>query len=139
MDEAGTKKNPRVVRINDIALCDDIRENILAFHTITGCDITSQFAGIIKKCAWKIFIKMSNYLNKLGREKFLESNMISSEAFFCKLCDPTSTVHLPPLRKCAPHSSGRVKQTWTFYHQPRMLWFFKLKGPIIRHSSSTSP
>ena len=40
-----------MIRIHDIRLDGDIRQGLLAFHALTGCDTTSQFAGITNKSA----------------------------------------------------------------------------------------
>ena len=67
--KAGTKKRPRMIRIHDIRLDEDIRQGLLAFHALTGCDTMSQFAGITKKSAWKVFVKAPHLMHTLGRDQ----------------------------------------------------------------------
>ena len=56
--KTGVKKNTRFLHISDIAhtLGQDLRNSILAFHCLTGCDCTSSFAGKGKGEAWKLFV-----------------------------------------------------------------------------------
>ena len=42
---SGTARTMRYVPIHQIILSEEIRKSLLAFHAITGCDTTSQFAG----------------------------------------------------------------------------------------------
>ena len=45
----GTSRTKRYISVHKIALPEEKRRLLLAFHTITGCDISSQFAGIGKQ------------------------------------------------------------------------------------------
>ncbi len=53
--KAGTAKKPRYIKVHDIKMSNEILNGLLAFHAITGCDTTSQFTGIGKRTAWKVF------------------------------------------------------------------------------------
>ncbi|KAG1670639.1 Protein SDA1 [Nymphon striatum] len=52
-----------------------------AFHAVTGCDSTSQFAGHGKKKAWQAYIKDPTVLNQFGRAEVSERLMSNAEKF----------------------------------------------------------
>ena len=52
---SGTSQTKRYIPVHKISLPEEKRKSLLAFHTITGCDTTSQFAGIGEQSALKIF------------------------------------------------------------------------------------
>ena len=54
------------IPVHKISLPEEKRKSLLAFHTITGCDTTSQFAGIGKQSALKIFDSSSELIEHLG-------------------------------------------------------------------------
>ena len=49
-------KKKRYIPVHAVAnqLSPDLRDNIMAFHSLTGCDTTSQFYGISKASAWEV-------------------------------------------------------------------------------------
>jgi hypothetical protein len=53
---------------------------LVAFHAITGCDTVSQFSGIGKKTAWKVFLH-AELLDNLGIGDYTEVTFISCEKF----------------------------------------------------------
>ena len=65
---AGTCKKPRFIKVHEISLSNDIINGLLAFHAITGCDTTSQFTGIGKKSAWKVYQQFPHLLHQLGED-----------------------------------------------------------------------
>ncbi|XP_078368457.1 uncharacterized protein LOC144652292 [Oculina patagonica] len=82
----GTAKRKLYVPVHRIRLSEENRSSLLAFHAITGCDTTSQFAGIGKQSAWSIFVTYSELLQHLGREECPDDKVLSdAEAFVCKL------------------------------------------------------
>lgn len=90
--KTGKAKQPNYIAIHDIQLNDDIRNNLLAFHAISGCDTTSQFAGIGKKKAWKVFCENADLLHDIGVHQIPDARCIASaEAFVCKMYVPTTT------------------------------------------------
>ena len=59
---------------------------LLAFYTISSCDATSQFPGIGKQSALKIFDSSSKLIEHLGEHcPPEESVMADAEAFVCQL------------------------------------------------------
>ena len=52
---SGTAKAPTCISVYDIALSDDLRHNIIAYHAFTGCDTVSKFAGYGKTLTWKTY------------------------------------------------------------------------------------
>ena len=52
---SGISRTKRYIPVHKISLPEEKRKSLLAFHTITGCYTTSQFAGISKQSALKIF------------------------------------------------------------------------------------
>ncbi|KAG0723506.1 hypothetical protein GWK47_042571 [Chionoecetes opilio] len=88
---AGTPKKQHLVPVHSITITDSQRTSLLAFHAVTGSDSTSQFAGIGKRSAWAIFLNNSQLLQNLGREDFLDENVLAdAESFVCKLYGPSS-------------------------------------------------
>ena len=60
-------------------------KSLLAFHTVTGCDTTSQFAGIGKQSALKIYDSLSKLIEHLGEHcPPKESVLDDAEAFVCQ-------------------------------------------------------
>ena len=78
-----------------ITLPENIRKNILQFHALTGCDSTSQFTGIGKWFAWKVFCKNNNaeLLYELGEDHTLNAPAITRvEEFVCRLYKPGTSI-----------------------------------------------
>ena len=65
---------------------DERRDIILAFHAITGCDSTSQFAGISEKAAWKIFCSVPHLLSLLGIAHSPNAQVMSKAKELCANC-----------------------------------------------------
>ena len=63
---SGTKKDPKYVPIHEIKLDAALRSVLPGFLAVTGCDTVSQFAGIGKVPAWKVFENNSQLLAGLG-------------------------------------------------------------------------
>ncbi|KAG1648498.1 hypothetical protein GQR58_029779 [Nymphon striatum] len=61
-----------------------------AFHAVTGCDSTSQFAGHGKKKAWQAYIKDPTVLNQFGRAEVSERLMSNAEKFVVQMYAPGS-------------------------------------------------
>ena len=68
-----------------------MRSSLLAFHELTGCDSTSQFAGINKKLAWKVFKEQFKPFINLG------INDIASEAVLSNVEQLVCINHLQKL------------------------------------------
>ena len=62
----GTASKREYIPMHEINLPDEIVKNIIAFYAITGCDSISQFAGKMKKTAWKVFMQEPEMLNMQG-------------------------------------------------------------------------
>ena len=54
---SGTSKHPKHIPVHLINLAPSAIDNIIAFHAVTGCDVTSQFSGKGKHTCWKVFFK----------------------------------------------------------------------------------
>ena len=67
---SGTLKHPKCYPVHIIAskLDTNILENILGFHALTGCDITSSFSGIDKKTCWKQYIEAPKLVQSLSKD-----------------------------------------------------------------------
>ena len=63
---SGTSRTKRYIPVHKISQPEEKRKSLLAFHIITGCDTTSQFAGIGKQSALKIFDSSSKLIEHLG-------------------------------------------------------------------------
>ena len=53
-------KDHNFIALHMIVLEDNIHENMTEFHAFTGCDATSQFAGIGQKSALSVFKEFLN-------------------------------------------------------------------------------
>ncbi|XP_044174163.1 uncharacterized protein LOC122957784 [Acropora millepora] len=83
---SGTSRTKRYIPVHKISLPEEKRKSLLAFHTITGCDTTSQFAGIGKQSALKIFDSSSKLIEHLGEHCPPEETVLAdAEAFVCQL------------------------------------------------------
>ena len=90
--KAGTTKKPRYIKVHDITLPKEMLDGLLAFHAVTGCDTTSQFTGIGKRTAWKVFQQYPNLLHNFGEDKEPSPTSLSlAEQFVCRLYDLKST------------------------------------------------
>ena len=49
-----------------------VRENLLSFHALTGCDTVSLFSGYGKKKCWKIFQRQPDSVSSIGRNGELD-------------------------------------------------------------------
>ena len=99
---SGTTKRKRHIPVHSISLSEEKRKSLLAFHAITGCDTVSQFAGIGKKTAWKIFETHHHLLQHLGDGLPEKEVLAEVEAFVCKLYNKnTSEVEINKERAAA--------------------------------------
>ena len=88
---SGTARKKCYVPIHKIHVTKEIRESLLAFHALTGCDTTSQFSGIGKKSAWTVFVKHHDLLKYLGEESIANDKVLSNaETFVCHLYNPNT-------------------------------------------------
>ena len=60
--KAGTAKDRRFIQVHKVQLPLNVRENLPAFHAISGCDTVSQFYGVGKKKSWKVFEDFHSFL-----------------------------------------------------------------------------
>ena len=49
-----------------------VRENLLSFHALTGCDTVASFSGYGKKKCWKIFQRQPDSVSSIGRSGELD-------------------------------------------------------------------
>ena len=66
--KVGTSNSHRFIATQNIraALGPELCNNLLSFHDISGCDTTSQFCGIGKKVAWKVYQQNPHLLDGIG-------------------------------------------------------------------------
>jgi len=60
-----------------IPLSEEKRKSLLAFHAITGCNATSQFCGVGKASAWKVFEDAPDLLKHLGEESQIGADVLA--------------------------------------------------------------
>lgn len=85
---SGTSRAKSYIPVHKISLPEEKRKSLLAFHAITGCDTTSQFAGIRKQSASKIFDSSPKLIEHLGEYCPPEESVLAdAEAFVCQLYD----------------------------------------------------
>ncbi len=82
---SGLKSKRPFIPIHHISLPEDQIQTIIAFHALTGCDTVSQFAGIGKKTALKVFTEESACLQKMGSKNISDQLIQDAEKFVCKL------------------------------------------------------
>ena len=51
-------------------------QNLLTFHSITGCDTTSFFYGISKKRVYKVYEQDANLLEGIGEAERTDEKII---------------------------------------------------------------
>ena len=106
---AGTSRQRRYIPVHRIPLSEEKRKSPLAFHAITGCDTTSQFYGVGKASAWKVFEDAPDLLEHLGEESQISADVLAkAEAFVCKLYNPgTQEVEINKERAAAFRKSKK--------------------------------
>ena len=106
---AGTSRQRRYIPVHKIPLSEEKRKSILAFHAITGCDTTSQFYGVGKASAWKLFKDAPGLLEHIGEESQISADVLAkAEAFVCKLYNPgTQEVEINKERAAAFRKSKK--------------------------------
>lgn len=67
------------------SLSMDLKQNILAYHFLTGSYFTSHLYGIGKASGWKIYENNSKLLCRLGEPTLTSESIESTEEFFVKL------------------------------------------------------
>ena len=75
----GTSKSPKIIPIHSVLETNlptrRMAQNLLAFHSITGCDTTSFFYGISKKKAYKIYEQDANLLEGIGEAELTDEKI----------------------------------------------------------------
>jgi len=94
---SGTGRSRRCYPIHTISRTLDrhVRENILGFHALTGCDTTSSFHGISKKSCWKAYCEAPTLLAGVGRD----GDVSSVARYLCGLYG-CSKEHEPDIDIC---------------------------------------
>jgi hypothetical protein len=106
--KAGTSKHRRYIAVHEIECNDGVRDSLLGFHAITGCDTVSQFFGISKKSAWKVFSHMPHLLLQLGVAHSPGARVLAkAEEFVCRLYDPTSATKSIHTQRCSQFRKGK--------------------------------
>lgn len=84
--QMGPKKQ-LYVPIHEICekLSTDLKQNILAFHFLTGSNFTSRSYGIGKAAGWKVYEKNAKLLSNLGDKTLTRESINSTEEFVVKL------------------------------------------------------
>lgn len=84
---SGTSRRKRFTPVHKIVIPEEKRKSLLAFHALTGCDTTSQFAGIGKATAWKVLDdQTASLIASIGEASPPSPRTLSdAEAFVCQL------------------------------------------------------
>lgn len=90
--KVGNADSRRYIPVHDIHLEVNLCRNLPAFHALTGCDTTSQFAGLGKKTCWKVYQEYSHYLNGVGVDDFTETLFDQMHNFVLKLYSKNSDI-----------------------------------------------
>ena len=80
---SGTSKEQECYPVHLInrSLHEEVVDNVLGFHALTGCDTLSSFAGHGKKSCWTVFLQHPELLHGVGRDAPLGD----VEKFLCYL------------------------------------------------------
>ena len=80
---SGTSKEQECYPVHLInrSLHEEVVDNVLGFHALTGCDTVSSFAGHGKKSCWTVFLQHPELLHGVGRDAPLGD----VEKFLCYL------------------------------------------------------
>jgi hypothetical protein len=80
---SGTAKKQKYIPIHQVAktVPDAVKNNLLSFHALTGCDTTSSFSRHGKKTCWKSFVKNPGLVEGIGRN----GELALVEQFVCNL------------------------------------------------------
>ena len=87
-----TSHQQKYIPVHKISLPQPLVSNLPAFHALTGCDTVSQFLGISKSSAWKVYQTNWFCLDGLGKEPLSEETLRGAEKFVCKLYSPATTI-----------------------------------------------
>ena len=109
------RSNPvRCLPIHDIAstLLNYILSSLIAFHSLAGCDTTSQFSGIGRKRAWKTFTQYAHLLAGLGKARDVSSDVYNLVELFVAQTHYVQLMktldRLPPTKEALTQHVGRV-------------------------------
>ena len=129
--KAGTAKKPRYIKVHDIKMSN-----------------VSQFTGIGKRTAWKVFQQCPHLLHNFGEDEVPSPAILSSaEQFVCKLYDPKTTstliheVHCALFRKVKanvdtlPPTQDALSLHLMRAHYQTKVW----KQSIVTHPQFPSP
>lgn len=134
--KAGTAKRRKYVPVHSIVenmqFTQPAIERILAFHALTGCDVTSYFGGHSKKTAWKVFQDHNELLENLGKGELTEETIKKAEQFVCRLYKLSNVDNVDKARKtmfvkcCAPESLPPTSDALSFHikrsHYQAAVW-----------------
>ena len=106
---ADTSRQRRYILVHRIPLSEEKRKSLLAFHAIIGCDTTSQFYGVGKTSASKVFEDAPDLFEHLGEESQISADVLAkAEAFVGKLFNPgTQEVEINKERTAAFRKSKK--------------------------------
>jgi len=102
---SGTSKKRKCYPIHAVSdkLPQPVRENLLSFHALTGCDTTSAFSGHGKKTCWKTFQSQPLLVSGIGRD----GELAQVEQFVCHLYGVPAQ---PSVDQARFHVFGKAKK-----------------------------
>ena len=120
---AGTSRQRCNIPVHRIPLSEEKSKLLLAFHAITGCDMTSNFYVVGKASAWKVFEDAPDLLEHLGEESQISTDVLAkAEAFVCKLYNPgTQEVEINKERATAFRKSKKDLDALPLTHDALIL------------------
>ena len=95
---SGTSKAMKCYPVHEIArkVGAEIIQNLLGFHSLTGCDTTSLLFGLSKKTCWKKYIECPELLRGVGRD----GDSTDVEQYLCRLYGCSKEAHDPDIDLC---------------------------------------
>lgn len=94
----GTSKNAKYIPVNAINYPPLVMDSVIAYHSATGCDTTSQFSGEAKRSTWIVYVKDPALLAHLGESPGLSEVRASEEQFVCGIYRYGSTSSINDVR-----------------------------------------
>lgn len=107
--QTGSFNSPKFVKVHQIHIQNTMRESLLGYHAITGCDTVSHFRGYDKNKSWKVYENNSELLQNIGDDILTEETILGAEEFVCKMYSESSDITSVNELRCRLFRQGRVE------------------------------
>ena len=86
------KQSHKFIKVHQICIQNTMRDSLLGYHAITGCDTVNHFRGYGRKESWKVFEKYSKLLKSLGVGILTDETILRAEHFVCTMYSESSDI-----------------------------------------------